>query len=253
MAITIFVSYSHLDEAFRAQLDKHFAPLKREGDVDFWYDGRIDPGAGLDPEIRRALRRSSILLALVSSHYLASDYCFRREYQYALNRARRKTMRVVVALVGTCTWKQTRMAFFKCLPRDGKPVDQWGNRNKAYVDIAEGVRRVVGEVRKELKAAADQEAAARTTPKRKRAGTEAARPTSRRDGSKVGKKAAKASGTASALTKPALSKVARKPAPSSRSISASPPKKRSGVAILAKGKIATARRNKRPTSADPPR
>lgn len=77
-------------------------------------------------------------------------------------------MRVVVALVGTCTWKQTRMAYYKCLPKDGKPVDQWGNRNKAYVDIAEGVRRIVVEVRKEWKAMPETEAPAVVVPKRKR-------------------------------------------------------------------------------------
>lgn len=168
MTITIFVSYSHPDEPFRRQLDKHFATLKHEGDIEFWHDDRIVPGTGLDPDIRKALRRSKIFLALVSAHYLASDYCFRREYAYALNRARRKTMRVVVALVGTCTWKQTRMAYYKCLPRDGKPVDQWGNRNKAYVDIAEGVRRVVVEVRKELKEELASEAPSRVVRNRKR-------------------------------------------------------------------------------------
>lgn len=61
MTITISVSYSHPDEPFRRQLDKHFATLKHEGDVEFWHDDRIVLGTGLDPDIRKALgnRRSS--------------------------------------------------------------------------------------------------------------------------------------------------------------------------------------------------
>ncbi|WP_062202952.1 toll/interleukin-1 receptor domain-containing protein [Aureimonas sp. AU12] len=230
MTITIFVSYSHPDEPFRKQLDKHFAPLKHEGDVEFWHDDRIVPGTGLDPDIRKALRRSKIFLALVSAHYLASDYCFRREYAYALNRARRKTMRVVVALVGTCTWKQTRMAYYKCLPKDGKPVDQWGNRNKAYVDIAEGVRRVVVEVRKELKAASASEAPSPAFPKRKWVvGVSASSRAARSAGSKTATAGNAGNAGKTTIKKPARRKPssphARKSVAPSRRRPASAPKK----------------------------
>ena len=46
--ITVFVSYSHLDESYREKLEKHLATLKREG-VKTWFDGRVQAGGELDP------------------------------------------------------------------------------------------------------------------------------------------------------------------------------------------------------------
>jgi hypothetical protein len=144
--ITIFVSYSHKDVAACQKLRIHLAPLQRDG-VEIWWDEEIVGGGELDPEIRRALRRSSIFVALVSPEYLASHYCFDIEYRYALGRARRKTMHVVAAIVRPSGWKHTRMAHYKALPKDGKAATKWTNRDQAYEDISDGIRRIVQRLR----------------------------------------------------------------------------------------------------------
>ena len=145
-AITIFVSYSHKDAGACRKLRTHLAPLEREG-IEVWWDDEILGGSELDPEIRRALQRSSIFVALVSPEYLASHYCFEIEYKYALGRARRKTMHVLAAMIRPSGWKHTRMARYKALPKDGKPTTQWSNRDQAYEDIADGIRRVIKALR----------------------------------------------------------------------------------------------------------
>lgn len=142
MAVSIFVSYSHKDRAARERLQTHLTPLMREG-VDLWFDDRIPAGGELDPDIKRALRTADIFVALASPDYLRSEYCFITEYGYAMRRAARKAMFVVVAVIRPCGWKHTRMGRYKALPNDGKVTTQWSNRDLAYEDIAEGVRRVV--------------------------------------------------------------------------------------------------------------
>lgn len=119
MPVRIFVSYSHKDAAFQRKLEIHLAALKREG-IETFYDGNVDPGADLDASIRRELRDAHVFLALASPDYLHSEYCFTKEYGYALRRALRKTMHVVVAVIRPCQWKHTRMARYKALPRTGK-------------------------------------------------------------------------------------------------------------------------------------
>jgi hypothetical protein len=147
----VFISYSHRDEDARKKLDKHLTQLRREG-VNFCFDGDMLPGAEIDPDIRRMLKRADLFLALGSPDYLHSAYCFETEYGYAIRKAARKRVHVVVALIHACQWRHTRMARYKVLPKDGKPVDQWARRGDAYEDIVEGIRAVIKVVRKDREA-----------------------------------------------------------------------------------------------------
>ncbi|WP_418885054.1 toll/interleukin-1 receptor domain-containing protein [Aurantimonas endophytica] len=147
----IFISYSHKDSGALARLVAHLATLKRGG-VEIWIDENILPGHEIDREIPRALKQANIFIAMVSPDYMASKYCFETEYRYALGRRERQTMSVVAAIIRPCDWKQSPMARYKALPRDGKSVIEWPHQDMAYADIVQGIRRVVGEVsRGELK------------------------------------------------------------------------------------------------------
>lgn len=144
--VSVFVSYSHLDDEFRKRLATHMAQLHREG-VRTWFDGDIIPGVELNPNIRRALKQADIFIALASPNYLASRYCFETEYGFALRKAVRKKLFVVVVLLRQCQWRHTRMARYKLLPRDAKPIDQWARRGDAWENVVEGIRAVVKQSR----------------------------------------------------------------------------------------------------------
>lgn len=154
----IFVSYSHKDAEAQIKLDTHMAQLKREG-AQVWFDGDLIPGGELDPAIFSALKRADIFVALASPDYLHSTYCFDKEYGYAIRKAARKKLHVVVALLRACQWRHTRMARYKLLPRDGKPVDQWARRGDAYEEIVEGIRAILKESARERSVAPVQKPA----------------------------------------------------------------------------------------------
>ncbi|GAA0640794.1 hypothetical protein GCM10009101_10910 [Brevundimonas lenta] len=120
----------------------HLAQLKREG-IEFWFDGDITPGSEIDANVRRAMKAADIFVALASPDYLHSSYCFDKEYSPALRKAARGGIRVVVAILRDCQWKHTRMAAYKALPTDGKPVDHWPRRGDAYEEIVNGLREVI--------------------------------------------------------------------------------------------------------------
>ena len=130
-------------------METHLAQLKREG-VSTWFDGDLNAGEALDPNIARELRRAHVFVALFSPDYLASTYCRDVEYKRAMSRRPRGTMRVVAVLLRPCDWRNTQAANFKLLPKDGRPVSEWRPADKAYHDAANGIREVVRSVRLKL-------------------------------------------------------------------------------------------------------
>src|SRR5437763_265453 len=87
--LSVFISYAHEDERLRQQLVAHLSLLQREGLVATWYDGQIMPGDVWAREIDKHLETAAIILLLVSSDFLASNYCYEIEMQWALERHRR--------------------------------------------------------------------------------------------------------------------------------------------------------------------
>lgn len=212
--VRVFISYSHRDEAARGRLDVHMAQLKREG-VSVFFDGDMIAGTELDPRIRRELRLADIFVALASPAYLHSRYCFEIEYGYALRKARRGKVHLVVTLVEECQWRHTRMARYKLLPKDGKPVSKWRPYGEAFEDIVNGLRGVVKAVRAEQlppPAKSERKPKAAPAPAPNRAA--AASPKAKRVPSSSAKRTAKGAAAATRSAKPKA--PARKPAARTR-------------------------------------
>jgi hypothetical protein len=138
-----FISYSHRDDAALDRLHTHLATLRRDGDIDTWFDREILAGDELDAEIAEQLETCELFLLLVSPDFLASDYCIEREMQRALERHDAGDARVVPIIVEPCDWTSSPLRRLKALPRDGKPVSEWTNENNAYVDVVRELRRII--------------------------------------------------------------------------------------------------------------
>ncbi len=136
----IFLSYSHKDDALRAELDKHFALLKRQGLLDLWTDHRISPGEEIDQAVNEALESADIVLLLVSADFIASDYCFSVEMQRAMERHDRSECIVVPIIARACDWKSAPFGKLKALPTDGRPVMKWPSLDDAFEDVVRQVR-----------------------------------------------------------------------------------------------------------------
>jgi hypothetical protein len=136
----IFLSYSHRDEALRAELDKHFALLKRQGLLDLWTDHRISPGDEINPAVSEALESADIVLLLVSADFIASDYCYGVEMQRAMERHGRSECVVIPVILRACDWKSAPFGKLKALPTDGRPVMKWPSLDEACEDVVRQVR-----------------------------------------------------------------------------------------------------------------
>ncbi|REC94975.1 toll/interleukin-1 receptor domain-containing protein [Kushneria indalinina] len=146
MAARVFMSYSHIDEELRDQLEVQLAMLKRQGLVDVWHDRRLLPGDHLDWTINKELNQADIILLLVSPNFLASDYCYKIEKARALERHREGSARLISVILRPCDWPHTELQEFLVTPKDGKPVTQWADRDEAFLNVAQAIRRAIEEL-----------------------------------------------------------------------------------------------------------
>ena len=137
----MFVSYSHVDEELRNQLETHLAMLKREGAIDVWHDRRIVPGDKIDPTISEALEEAQVILLLVSPDFLASDYCYDREMQRAMERHEAGEARVLPVILRPCDWMRAPFGKLRATPPDGKPVKKWADIDEAFLQVTQDIRR----------------------------------------------------------------------------------------------------------------
>ncbi len=51
--------------------------------------------------------------------------------------------RVVPIIVRSCDWQAAPFGKLQALPRDGKAITVWHDRDEAWLDVIQGVRKVV--------------------------------------------------------------------------------------------------------------
>lgn len=143
MTESIFISYSHRDEDLKTNLETHLTPLKRMKLIQTWQDRVIMPGDDFADEIDENLRKSDIVLLLISADFIASDYCYGKEMKLAMELQKGDKLQVVPIILRSCDWQFLDFARIQALPKNGKPVMQWPDRDEAFTDIAKGIRRMV--------------------------------------------------------------------------------------------------------------
>lgn len=139
MAI-VFFSYSHRDEAFRDELETHLAALKRQGVIETWHDRRIEAGQQIDHVISHNLEQADIILLLVSSYFIASDYCYDVEVKRALERHAKAEAVVIPVILHPSDWRQLPFGKLLATPTDGKPISKFPNQHDAFLQVTIAIR-----------------------------------------------------------------------------------------------------------------
>ncbi|GLV56312.1 tetratricopeptide repeat protein [Dictyobacter sp. S3.2.2.5] len=127
----------------RDELVKHLSSLERQGLISTWFDRKIAPGTDWARTIDERLDHASIILLLVSSDFLASDYCYQVEMKRALARDQAGQARVIPVILRPADWKGALFSHLQVLPTDGKAITVWSNRDEAFVDVVTGIRRAI--------------------------------------------------------------------------------------------------------------
>jgi TIR domain len=146
----LFISYSHRDDRYREQLITHLAGMRRQGVIADWHDRKIVPGKEWRDAIDQNLDAADCVLLLVSPDFLASDYCYSIEMQRTLEKHREGRVLVIPVIVRPADWQHTPLGDLEALPKDAKPVVEWARRDRAWLSVAEGIRRALSPVSGDL-------------------------------------------------------------------------------------------------------
>jgi len=144
--LEVFFSYSHKDEDLCDELNAHLAALKRQSVIKNWTDRQITAGDEWRNEIEKHLDSADLILLLVSSDFLNSDFCYLIETSRALLRHESGDARVIPLIVRPVDWQGLPLSKLQALPKDGKPVTSWPNRDEAWLNVAQGTRRAIEEI-----------------------------------------------------------------------------------------------------------
>ena len=141
-----FCSFSHKDRALAEQLDEHFGVLRRLELVVHWFSYMIPPGDEWEPQVTEKLNSAEIILLLVSSSFIDSDYCYGVELRRALKRHEDHEARVIPVILRPCLWHIAPFGKSQALPDGGngvKPITTWDNMDAGFGSVVQSVHDVV--------------------------------------------------------------------------------------------------------------
>jgi hypothetical protein len=145
--IEVFISYSHRDEPLRRALEDHLSLLRRQSWISTWHDRQISAGTEWVDQIDAHLESARMILLLVSPNFMASEYCYGVELRRALERHAAGEARIIPVILRPVDWKDAPFGKLQSLPKDGKPVTSWRNRDghlRTLARASEGLLRTCG-------------------------------------------------------------------------------------------------------------
>ncbi len=137
MPVEIFCCYTRKDRSLLHRLISHLAPLQRQELITIWADTDIGAGVEWERELEKHLNTSQIILLLISSDFMNSDYCYSTEMKRAMERHEQGEARVIPIFLRPTDWKGAPFVKLQALPTDAKPVTDpyWVTQDRAFIKI----------------------------------------------------------------------------------------------------------------------
>lgn len=139
----IFVSYSHRDEEHKDRLLIHLKLMERQKLIAPWDDRQIVPAEDWEPPILSHLENADLILLLISTDFLVSDFCWHQELTGAMERHHAGTAKVLPIFVDHCDWKGAPFGKLQGVPQDAVPVTAYENPEEAWTEVANAVRQII--------------------------------------------------------------------------------------------------------------
>jgi internalin A len=148
--IKLFLSYSHKDEEYAAELLKDLKLLERNGIIRSWYDRALNAGEKWEARILQELSDADVIICQLSRDFLSSDFCVLTELDIAIRRAERREAKLIAYVLRDCGWREVpKLCTFQILPQDARPLTDWKDKNKYWRAVAEGIQNAIKVLQKE--------------------------------------------------------------------------------------------------------
>ncbi len=142
----IFISYSHEDMAYKNKFEKAFDVQRRMGKVEIWNDQQIKAGEKWQDKIMDNLESADIIVLLLSSDFLASNFVWDKEFPVIKRRYEADEAQVVPILLRPCDWTALEYAETQIIPSEnGKliPISQWDDSDAAFQKVVEEIKQLL--------------------------------------------------------------------------------------------------------------
>lgn len=150
-ALSIFISYSHIDETYCDQLRGALTIYQRGGELDVWDDTKIIPGQRWEREILYKLEEAQIIVLLLSNDFIRSDYCTQVEMRRAIEREARGECSIVSIVVRACRFDKLQVGKLQAILPNGKPIKNHRDRDTAWKEVTNHLDKVIHLLNKKIK------------------------------------------------------------------------------------------------------
>lgn len=142
--INILIAHCKKDEECNKRLHTYLNPLyRRYRNLNIWSAANIMPGAEWKQEMTTKMETAHIILLLISADSLASEYFYEEEMKNALKRHKKGEATVIPVILSACGWNHTTLSTLGALPDNGKPINKWTHEADAYMNIFDGIVKVL--------------------------------------------------------------------------------------------------------------
>jgi tetratricopeptide (TPR) repeat protein len=131
----LFICYSSQDADWRRKLASTFALLETRGYVKVWYDRMVGAGDDWNQEVQEKLHSADIVLCLVSTHFLSSEYINKHELPKALAMHDNGRAKLIPLVLTYCSWEQTRLSELQTATGDRTPFSECEDLAKACLRL----------------------------------------------------------------------------------------------------------------------
>lgn len=148
--IEVLLCYAQEDEDEIVELAIHLGVLRRQGFFDIWHHSEISAGVEWRQVTDEHLKTAHIVVLLISQYFMNSDYCYCVEMAQAMERHEQGTARIIPVILRPVYYQRAPFAKLEPLPANRKPIKSWRNRDEAFFDVAEGIRKAAEELHGKL-------------------------------------------------------------------------------------------------------
>ena len=114
--------------------------MERNESIQAWDDNKLVAGEDWEKSLQSELLTADIVILLVSSDLMATDYIWDNEMKTAIDRHERGEATVIPVIIRPCAWTDTPFARFTALPEKGKAISTYANPDEAWASVVEKIK-----------------------------------------------------------------------------------------------------------------
>lgn len=138
LSVKAFISYSHADLEYLKAFRNALSPLIRLNKLQVWDDKSIEAGEEWEKVIFQQLEEADIVLCLVSADFVASDFCYKKEFEIALEAHVKGEKTIVPILLRKTDWVDLPLASIQGVPNEW--ITSAANKDEAWTKVSESLR-----------------------------------------------------------------------------------------------------------------